>query len=298
MLDEQMRIGANLTAFADEITRANIDVHIVMLTTTASLPVVCPETPHDPLASTPLAMDPRYRFLDTLVDSHNALEIALSSFGMYSSFLRPGAATHFVIVTDDESTFRALPTPKDRANGFINDMRSMLGHDFTLHTVSSEGPAACRDPNCMPDQNAGICAFIMLGCGAAAPGDTYYALAQMTHGLSASICQSDWKAILQPLTAAVIASAPLPCSYQIPTPPRGEKLDPGKVNVRWMKAGAPKDTLFGKAASSGACMNDLGWYYDVPSAPQQVLLCPATCSALAAGGTLSIGFGCATFELN
>jgi hypothetical protein len=297
MLDEQIKIGKNMTAFAEAITTANIDMHLVMLTTTAAIPVICPVTPSDPLAGTPLAMDARYQFLDTVVDSFNPLDIAVDNFAMYSSFLRPGAKTHFVIVSDDESRYRGLATPDERATAFANDMRGLLGHDFILHTVSSDGPTPCSDPNCMPDTDTGICAFVMLGCGAASPGTTYYALASMTSGLSASICESDWSAVFKPLTEAIIASAPLPCSYDIPAPPSGDVLDASKVNVGWQASTAPSQTMFGKVADQGACAAQLGWHYDA-NPPNQIVLCPATCESIAEGGTLSIQFGCATFELN
>jgi hypothetical protein len=296
MLDEQIKIGKNMAVFADAITNANIDVRIVMMTTSAAIPVICPVVSPDPLAGTPLAADPRYQFLETRVDSNNPLDIAVDNFGAYSSFLRPGAKTHFVFVTDDESFYRGLATPDERATAFANDMRGLLGHDFILHTVSSDGPAPCSDPNCMPDINTGICVFVMLGCGAAAPGSTYYALAGMTSGLSASICESDWSVIFEPLTAAIIASAPLPCNYEIPPPPSGDTLDPSKVNVRWKMPSATDEMVFGKVADQAACADQLGWHYEgMP--PNQIMLCPATCSAVANGGTLSIEFGCATVEL-
>ena len=297
MLDEQMKIGANLTAFADKITQANIDVHIVMMTTSAAIPVICPITPEDPLTGSALATDPRYKFISSPVDSHNPLDIARGSFDKYQSFLRPGAATHFVFVTDDESTYRGQASADARAEMFLTDMRGLLGHNFFLHTVASEGPTACRDPNCMPDANTGICVFVMLGCGAAAPGTTYYKLAEMTKGLSASICQSDWKTIFEPLSAAVIKSAPLPCNYAIPKPPSGDSLDPSKVNVSWQAVGGGAGPMvFGKAADSGACADQLGWYYD-GNPPMQIMLCPKTCETIAAGGSLNIGFGCASVEL-
>jgi hypothetical protein len=297
MLDEQMKIGANLTDFAEKISTANIDVHIVMMTASAAIPVICPVTPADPLSGTKLAGDPRYKFIQSNVDSHNALDVAVDNYSMYSSFLRPDAATHFVIVTDDESTYRGLGTPAARAMGFQTDMTMRLGKSFFLHTISSEGPTACHDPNCMPDTSTGICAFVMLGCGAAAPGDTYYAVAHATQGLTASICQSDWHSIFDPLSAAVIASAPLPCNYQIPPPPSGSSLDPSKVNVRYRPASGAAEQLFGKAANATACANAAGWYYDDESAPKQVLLCPTACTSVAAGGTLNIAFGCETVVL-
>jgi hypothetical protein len=297
MLDEQMKIGQNLAAFADDITKASLDVHIVMMTTTAAIPVICPVTPDDPLANSPLATDPRYKFIDSRVDSHNALDVAHDSFSMYSSFLRPNASTQFVIVSDDESTYKGGASADARAASFHMDMVGLLGHEFTLHTISSDGPTACGDPNCMPDVSTGICVFVMLGCGAAAPGTTYYDLAATTHGLTASICESDWNKVFAPLTAAVIASAPLPCNYAIPEAPTGESLDPAEVNVHWQSPATPADMLFGKTANAAGCQTQLGWYYDDDAQPTQVLLCPSSCSQVAAGGTLSIGFGCATIEL-
>lgn len=297
MLDEQMKIGANLTQFADKITKANIDVRIVMMTTTAAIPVICPVTPPDPLTGTALAGDPRYKFIDSSVDSNNALEIATGNFAMYQSFLRPDAATHLVVVTDDESRYKGLATPDARAQTFHADMQQLLGHDFIQHTISSDGPTPCNDPNCMPDANTGICVFVMLGCGAAAPGATYYALATMTKGLTASICEGDWNPIFDRLSAAVIASAPLPCNYQIPPPPAGQNLDPLKVNVGYTAPSTTNELVFRKANERGSCGDELGWYYDDGTQPKQVILCPATCTRVAAGGTLSIAFGCATIVL-
>jgi hypothetical protein len=296
MLDEQIKIGKNLAAFADAITNAAIDVRIVMMTTSAAIPVICPVVSPDPLAGTPLATDPRYQFLEMRVDSNNPLDIAVDNYAAYSGFLRPGAKTHFVFVTDDESSYRGLATPDERAAAFSTDMRALLGHDFIQHTVSSAGPVPCSDPNCMPDPETGICVFVMLGCGAARPGDTYYALATMTNGLSASICESDWSVIFQPLTEAIIASAPLPCSYDIPAPPSGDQLDPTKVNVRWQGTGAPDQSVFGKVADQASCADQLGWHYDTDP-PARIVLCPSTCDTIATGGTLSLEFGCATFEL-
>ncbi|HKP60013.1 MAG TPA: vWA domain-containing protein [Polyangiales bacterium] len=295
MLDEQKKVGANMAAFAEKISKANLDVRIVMMTTSAAIPVICPIVPPDPLTGTALAGDPRYKFIESGVDSHNALDVATRNFPMYSSFLRPDATTHFVIVSDDESTYKGLGAPAARADAFYADMKQLLGHDFIQHTISSDGPTPCNDPNCMPDETTGLCVFVMLGCGAAAPGATYYALARNTKGLTASLCESDFSPIFDRLSAAVIASAPLPCSYTIPPPPAGETLDPMKVNVGWKAPNAPDEQIFPKASDQAACGDQLGWYYDNAQQPKQVLLCPSSCKKVAdGGGTLGIAFGCET----
>lgn len=296
MLDEQKKIGMNMTAFAEAISKSNIDVHIVMMTTSSAIPVICPVTPPDPLAGTALAGDPRYKFIESLVDSNNLLTVVTANFPMYKDFLRPGATTHVVTVSDDESNYKGLPSATDRASAFHDDMKMLLGHDFIQHTISSEGPTPCGDPNCMPDVNTGICVFVMLGCGAARPGDTYYALADMTMGLKSSICLSEWTPIFNRLSEAVIKSVPLPCNYTIPPSPVGQTLDPLKVNVGY-KAPTVDEVLFRKAADQNGCGTELGWYYDDPAAPKQINLCPMSCQQVMSGGTVSIAFGCETIIL-
>jgi len=293
MLDEQKRVGENLAKFAADVAGNALDLRIVMLTTSASVPVICPLVPADPLAGTALATDPRYRFIETRVDSSNALDQAVQSYPKYADFLRPDAALNFVFLSDDESRYKGIPTVPERVARFTADMESLAGKPFTAHTISSEGPKACNTLDCMPDLNTGLCAFVMLGCGAAEPGTTYYALADETGGVAASICESDWSRIFGPLTEAVVRSAPLPCSYEIPAPPAGEQLDPERVNVGWRSAPGAKEQFFPKGGSEDDCGREPGWYYDDPARPQAVQLCPAACRQVAQGGTLSIAFGCA-----
>jgi len=291
MLDEQKRVGENLARFARDIAGASLDLHIVMLTTSAAVPGLCPVTEPDPLAGSELANDARYRFLDTRVDSHDALDRVIARYPDYRDFLRDDAALQLVFLTDDESRFRQLATPTERARAFTDAFGALAEKSFSVHTISSEGPVACRATECMPDLDAGLCAVAMLACGAAAPGATYYALAEATGGLATSICQSDWSRIFDTLTEAVVESAALPCTYDIPAPPPGEQLDPDRVNVGYTPRGDAQQ-IFPRASSRTACGDVAGWYYDDPAAPSAVKLCPAACSDVARGGTLDIAFGC------
>jgi hypothetical protein len=133
----------------------------------------------------------------------------------------------------------------------------------------------------------------VLGCGAAAVGETYWQLADRTNAVAASICQSDWTTLFQQLQAGIIAAAPLPCDYGIPPPPSGETLDPGLVNVGYTAPGAA-ELLLPKVRASADCGGDAAWYYDDDSKPQKVLLCPQACTTVAAGGSMDITFGCST----
>jgi hypothetical protein len=293
MDDEQLRIAANLGEFADRIVHANLDAHIVMVTRSD----LCGGS-HDPLAASPLANSPRYQFIDHNVGSHDALEVAVEQYASYAGFLRATAKTHLIVVSDDESRYHGKNTPPERAAAFLADMRALLDHDFTLHAIASEGPEACRNTQCVQPVAVSDCKDAPSDCRASAPGDTYYELARLTGGLSESICKSDWRTIFDPLTASVIASAPLPCDIRIPAPPAQQTLDPSKVNVQWSAPGSSSGTSLRKAANAAACLDELGWYYDEPARPQQVMLCPKACNTVvASGGTLSFGFGCDTLEL-
>jgi hypothetical protein len=305
MFGEQQLIKENLKQFADAITSANIDVSISMVSKYPTLipgdiqvPGLCPENPPDPLAGTPLATDPRYHFIHTEVGSNDTLNVAISRYPMYSQFLRPGSAVHFIVVTDDEAQYKNGLSAQARAMQFQADMMAQLGRPFFYHTISSPPGMRCSSPNCSPDLGQGICALIDLGCQAASGGDTHYALAMLTKGLSASICEADWTKIFKSFQDTIIKSAPLPCDYNIPPPPKGDTLNPNKVNVAYTAAGATMEETFSKVTAQNACGMAMGsWYYDNPSAPTKVLLCPATCSKVGAGGAMNIVYGCNTIEL-
>ena len=269
MVDEIAAIQANLTKFAEFIGKAGVDHHVLML------------APLDVAAQTPLSMDAaHYKFVPALVDSHNALQLLLDLHTEYASFLRPDAALHFVVVSDDESF---VP-----ADTFKSQMEARAGKKFQFHAIASESVngLAC----------VGSCGLPIL-CGGAAPGLQYYALADATGGQKISICISDWSMVFGSLQAAVIASAPLPCDYTLPAAPRGETLDPNKVNLKFRAPSASDQTL-PRAATQQACERQLAWYYDDPAVPKQIRMCPAACEAISGGGSVRISLGCATVSLN
>jgi hypothetical protein len=49
-----------------------------------------------------------------------------------------------------------------------------------------------------------------------------------------------------------------------------------------------------KVNGLGGCQlnNNNGWYYDDPTTPKKIMICPGTCSLFAAG-TVSVRYGCA-----
>lgn len=92
-----------------------------------------------------------------------------------------------------------------------------------------------------------------------------------------------------------IQTSEIACAFDVPTPPDGETLDPGLVNVNYTSSAGATVTL-GQVAGLGACDASGGWTWDDPASPSQILLCPSTCDAAKAdvGAKVKILLGCVT----
>jgi hypothetical protein len=194
------------------------------------------------------------------------MDVLVSSYAKWSGFLRSGAPTHFVIVTDDD---QRPPVNLDAAT-FKSKMEDLLDHPFIYHSIASESP---------------MCA------GAAAPGVQHYTLSDMTGGLKVSICTADWSMVFGPLKDAVVKSAPLPCSFDIPDPPPGKDFEKEHVNFEYTPDMGTA-TPWPRANQMADCGSEIGWHYDNFDAPTTIELCPAGCDAVSGGGKISIVFGC------
>ena len=89
------------------------------------------------------------------------------------------------------------------------------------------------------------------------------------------------------------AAAP-PCSYSVPLPPSGEQLDLGLVNVVLVPQASGAEPIL-NVAGPDDCQYG-GWYYNPPSAPESIELCPNTCEVVSmqTGAGFQVLFGCAT----
>lgn len=267
-------VQANLNDFAMTIAAAGLDIHVVLITAPGYVEV-----------PPPLGTDPeRFLRVGQDVQSHNALQILISSFPMYESFLRRSANLHFIGVTDDESDMSG--------SAFDSTMRTMLGRTFQFHSIVS--PPGSRH------RAGGF--FDMDGCegpngDAADNGDEYWNLSSRTGGLQLSICTADWSRLFADLSRAIAVAETLPCAYDIPDPPEGEIFDPGRVNVAYTPGGGGGVEYIPFVESSDRCSGE-GWYYE-GDPPERVLLCPTTCSRIEsdATGRIDLAFGCATLLL-
>ena len=93
-----------------------------------------------------------------------------------------------------------------------------------------------------------------------------------------------------------IRGTALGCNYTIPIPTSGTP-NYGEVNVRYTPSGGGAPELIPNVASASQCpATGDAWYYDNPTAPTEIVLCPGTCKTVEAdqGGDVEILLGCAT----
>lgn len=103
--------------------------------------------------------------------------------------------------------------------------------------------------------------------------------------------EAELLAALQAIQGKAIA-----CEIPIPDPGNGEVINPSKVNVSFTPGGGSAATL-GNVANEAACGNNgAAWYYDDPTNPTKIILCPETCDSVQGDdqGKLNILLGCDT----
>lgn len=289
-MDEETRvIQDNINSFAASISASGIDYHVIVITDPSAFGLSVPA---------PLGTDTtRFRLVTWDVQSADALTDAIASYAPpppaigYSDFLRPDAVTHFIHVTDDESSMSAAD--------FRTQMTALLGHGFTSHVIAS--PPGSTHMLCLPGFG---CIGTEDGCAgsfgeAADNGDIYWALAMATGGQRLSICSADWSVVFRTLEATIAVPMPIPCEFAIPEPPAGMAFDRTRVNVTFTPSGGGAPTTFpfvGTADGADCRVGVNGWYYDDPLNPTQIILCPSTCTLVEGdeSARVDIALGCET----
>jgi len=279
---EAAAVQQNMNAFSTQIFLANIDAHVVLISAypddddagiCVPMPLGsggCPLNDNNP---------PGFIHVDSGVGSNNALERVLTHWPDYQAVLRPTAARHVLVVTDDDSsmdagTFDAMFTGLDPANA-----------GYSFHAIASpEDPVlACV---------AGTSCCIT----AADQGEEYQDLVMATSGVFGNLCDQEFQPIFDELSTAVIQGATLACEYTIPPPPKGESFNPDQVNVEF-DDGAGNILEIGRVDTAADCADVThGWYYDDPDDPMSILVCPQTCDTVQGfqGASVSVKFGCDT----
>jgi hypothetical protein len=89
-----------------------------------------------------------------------------------------------------------------------------------------------------------------------------------------------------------ISANQLSCEYEIPVPDPSLTLDLNRVQVVYTPAVGDAEEI-PKAQGAGDCATSVagGWYYDTPTNPSKILVCPCTCARFAAG-RVDVRLGC------
>jgi hypothetical protein len=82
-----------------------------------------------------------------------------------------------------------------------------------------------------------------------------------------------------------ISSTQLECKFNLPDPPMGMSLDISQVAVTYTPSATGVEALVPKLGGLGDCElhQNNGWFYDSPTKPTKIEVCPGTCSKFAAG---------------
>jgi hypothetical protein len=90
-----------------------------------------------------------------------------------------------------------------------------------------------------------------------------------------------------------ISNNPISCEYEIPLPPDpSQQIDYTKVSIVYTPStGTAQEIPHADTLSDCSRSTAGGWYYDYNAAPTRILLCPCSCSAIAAG-TVQVRLGC------
>ncbi|HKO91089.1 MAG TPA: hypothetical protein VJU61_08055, partial [Polyangiaceae bacterium] len=92
MAPHALAVGDNMLRFMEGVRMSGADINVVMLTGVAF-----------GLILQTAITDANYHWVYAEVQSHDAFAWTVNSYDSYKQFLRPGAPTHFIVVTDDSS---------------------------------------------------------------------------------------------------------------------------------------------------------------------------------------------------
>jgi len=170
----------------------------------------------------------------------------------------------------------------------------VLATDGQPNDCSSSVPGVSAVASTGANQNPKILTFV-IGVGSALTNLNQIAQAGGTTtafivDTSANVTQQFIDA-LNAIRGAVVA-----CEYVIPTPEAGT-IDPNKVNVEYTPGAGGNPVLIPKVADASACpASGDGWYYDNPTSPSKVILCPSTCALVKqdSQAQISVLFGCSS----
>jgi len=269
MSAEKQGVRDNLNLFAQQISAANIDVHVILIATPLNDGGICVD---GPLGSGNCPADhnpPMYHHELDWVGSHNALERFLSEMKDYKVALRENSIKYFAVVTDDDASIDAAT--------------------FTSQVTTLEG-------GIVEDWK-----LFGMFCANNDSGQIYTTLVNQSGGIFVELCSGspNFQAVFDELANEVIENKTLDCGWDIPQPPVDQEFNKDKVNVAYTPGDGGETQTIYYVGDESNCGSDGGWYYDDATAPTRIEACAATCGPLQSdlSGKIDILFGCLTESL-
>lgn len=219
---------------------------------------------------------PTFLHLEESLSADNLLAEIVATYPAWKSQVRLGVPKTFWVVSNRDS-----PTS---AAAFLDGLRAadpgMFGDYPPVEMLHVSGVFASEVASCAPGAEAGT---------------VYQSLVDQTRGVMTDICNPSFEQLRGP-SGAKIESFGVPCAFPLPPPPPGKTFDPGKINVESSVDDGAWTTILNVPGGFADCGPSGGWYYDDPSAPSEVRMCPATCLASVRGelGDVRVVFGCKT----
>lgn len=302
MYNEIQEVRENLGRFSQMVSDQGFDMRVVMISCRSQECLVHEECDTPPCWHTicippPLGVEggceegaddtnlPEFLHLDSMMPSLKSLERIIWAYEEYEGNMRPNAAHHILVVSDDNDYWSA--------DQFEEELFALDGRnrDYTFHGVYAfmNKYEACDISSDEP------CCIYAAPDGA---GTVYRELVERTGGIAGDMCLQDFDPFFDELAGAVVESVGLSCEWVIPAPPNGGTLDPALVNIQVMDTdgNATRVVHVESAADCGAVED--GWYYDNNAEPTQIFVCEQTCAWLQdfEGAAMKLLFGCETVE--
>ena len=230
---------------------------------------------------------PRFKRSAQEVLSNDALALYLKTYDStdplvaWAKYIRVDSFKAFVPITDDNAT---QPPPSPYWQTFDREILKRGAGTF--------GTAKDRNYAFYPLIGAASAdATVKCSTEVVSEGPEYSELVKLTKGKHYSICATDYGPIFVSMANEI--STRVLCTLPVPVPPKGEAIDPSKVNVSFNKSSGPPpvELLQDNAPCEGGAN---GWQFNADKT--KILLCGDACKAVRDDptGRVDVVFGCKT----
>lgn len=266
MSQEAASVVANMNDFSAQIVASGADARVVLIAADS----MCIDPPLGSGQCDGADDNPdRYLHVGEVVNSTDSLDVILETSDQWIGFMRPDAARHVVVVSDDNATMKP-----EQFHAKFTALPGSAG--YTFHAIVS-----ALDPD-------GECGSDPACCDLTADeGTVYLQLIAKTGGVFGDLCDQDFAPVFAALAAHIVETAPIGCTWPLP-PPGEDAYDYAAADVRFTLDGAAYSDM-NRVADLVACPTGVpAWYYDDPETPTQLLACPWTCDLLTASPAASV----------